>query len=319
MKFLGKKKEDAADKIAVLKGAGVAATKNETGRSFGLADEQSSSLLKGRGINTGNRAQSRSLSEGGILIAGGSVQDLEAAERFRMLRAQLERQNLSQVKTDLLAITSAVPSEGKSMVSANIARAFSSDPHGRTIIVDCDLRKPNVHRFFGESSSPGLSDLLVAGKPLEGVIRQVEPGLDIICAGSPVVDSTRTIESPGLRLLLEELRGRYKHIVLDCPPVLMCSEVLSLAQEASGTLLVARAWRTERQLVSEAADMLRNHSLIGVVLNECSDTLRHYGYYGYYGYVGASKAGSTSGNASQMVSGSSFSGKPKGFFSRLLS
>ncbi len=233
----------------------------------------------------------QSLNEGNILIAGGSIIDLEASERFRMLRAHLERQNLAVNKTDIMAITSAVPSEGKSIVSTNLARAFAGDPKGKTILIDCDLRKPNVHRFFAESSSPGLSDLLVAGKSLGSVLRQVEPGLDMITAGSPVVDSTRTIESPGLSLLLAELKKSYQHIILDCPPVLMCSEVLSIAQLASGSLLVARAWRTERQLVQEAVELLTNHDLVGVILNECSDTLTHYGYYGYYGYMGKSKSG----------------------------
>jgi capsular exopolysaccharide synthesis family protein len=231
----------------------------------------------------------RSLNEGNILLAGGSVIDLEAAERFRMLRAQLERQNLSTNKTDVIAISSAVPSEGKSIVSTNLSRAFANDPQGKTILIDCDLRKPNVHRYFGESSSPGLSDLLVAGKSLRSVLKEVEPGLDILSAGSPVVDSTRTIESPGLALLIAELKKTYKRIILDCPPVLMCSEVLSIANIASSTILVARAWRTERQLVQEAVEMLTPHNLIGVVLNECSDSLNHYGYYGYYGYMGNSK------------------------------
>ncbi|HMO16619.1 MAG TPA: CpsD/CapB family tyrosine-protein kinase [Oligoflexia bacterium] len=300
MKFIGKKKVTESGNISVLQG-GVAGDKGafkESVKAVSGTDLMYGDSVRpvagleglGKSLSNNSRNISRNLSEGGVLIAGGSIQDLEAAERFRMLRAHLERQNLTQDKTDLLAITSAVPSEGKSMVSVNLSRAFSTDPNGRTILVDCDLRKPNVHRFYGESSTPGLSDLLVAGKTLESVIRQVEPGLDIICAGSPVVDSTRTIESPGLSLLLAELKKRYRHIIIDCPPVLMCSEVLSLAQLASGTILVARAWRTEKQLVSEASDMLKNHGLLGVVLNECSDSLRHYGYYGYYGYVGAGRA-----------------------------
>lgn len=241
-------------------------------------------------IQKQEKPQSKSLNEGHILLAGGSLLDLEAAERFRMLRAQLERHNLSTPQTDVIAITSAVPSEGKSIMSTNLSRAFSSDPQGKTIIVDCDLRKPNIHRFFGLSSTPGLSDLLVAGKSLHNTIHTVESGLDVICAGSPVIDSTRTIESPGLKLLVSELKKTYKHVILDCPPVLMCSEVLSIAELASSSILVARAWRTERQLVIEASEMLQKHNLIGVVLNECSDSLSHYGYYGYYGYMGHSKS-----------------------------
>ncbi len=227
-----------------------------------------------------------SLSDGYILLSNGATLDLEAAERFRMLRAQLDRQSLSIEKTDCLAITSAVPSEGKSLVSINLSRAFANDPEGSTILVDCDLRKPNVHRFFKLNNAPGLSDLLVGGEIYDKVIKQVEPGLDVITAGSHVVDSTRILESPGFKLLLTELKKNYRHVVLDCPPSLMCSEVLSISQLASATLLVARAWRTEKQLVKEAVNLLKPHTLLGIVLNECSDSLRQYGYYGYYGYLG---------------------------------
>lgn len=239
------------------------------------------------------KQEPKSLADGVILLSGGSAIDLEASERFRMLRAQLDRQSLVSEKTDCIAISSAVPSEGKSLVSINLARAFASDPAGKTIIVDCDLRKPNAHRFFREASNPGLSDLLVGGRALEDVIKNVEPGLDLISAGSPVVDSTRTIESPGLKLLLAELKKKYKHVILDCPPVLMCSEVLHISHHATSTLLVARAWRTEKVLVKEATNILREQSLLGVVLNECADSLRHYGYYGYYGYMGSKNADSS--------------------------
>lgn len=258
-------------------------------------------------VNTQNnikkheKPQPKSLNEGHILIAGGILLDLEASERFRMLRAQLEKQIVSAPSTDVIAITSAVPSEGKSIISTNLSRAFASDPQGKTIIIDCDLRKPNVHRFFGINSTPGLSDLLVAGKSLSNTVQSVEPGLDLICAGSPVIDSTRTIESPGLKLLITELKKTYKHIILDCPPVLMCSEVLSIAELASGSILVARAWRTERQLVQEASEILNKHNLLGVVLNECSDSLSHYGYYGYYGYMGQSKAANKGAKSSSKI------------------
>ena len=225
-----------------------------------------------------------SLSDGYILLSRGETVDLEAAERFRMLRGQVERRSLTGIPQRVVAVTSAVPGEGKSVVSVNLARAFGTDPRGKTLIIDCDLRKPNVHRFFGEMQSPGLSDILLAGKSIKSVIRHVENGLDLIAAGSPVVDSTRTIEQPGMGLMLEELKKHYQYIVLDCPPTLLCSEPLALAQLASSTLLVVRSWRTEKKLVKDAVNMLGKKAVAGIVLNDCSDTINQYGYYGYYGY-----------------------------------
>jgi capsular exopolysaccharide synthesis family protein len=232
----------------------------------------------------GNRS---SLNDGVILLSRSSVVDLEAAERFRILRGQLERKQLSsKEKTPerVFAVTSATPGEGKSVTSVNLSRAFATDPRGKTLLIDCDLRKPNVHRFFGEHQGPGLSDVLVAGKPIRSVIRTVEGGLDVMCAGSPVIDSTRTIEQPGMALLLNELKKHYRHIILDCPPALFCSEPLALTQLATGTLLVARSWRTEKKLVKDAVNLIGRKALIGIVLNDSEDTIKQYGYYGYYGF-----------------------------------
>jgi len=219
-----------------------------------------------------------------MLLSRGQIIDLEAAERFRILRGQLERRAIEHGPQQVIAVTSACPSEGKSVASVNLARAFGTDPRGKTLIIDCDLRKPNVHRFFNQMQSPGLSDVLVAGKSIRSVLRSVEPGLDLITAGSPVVDSTRAIEQPGMRLMLEELKKHYQYIILDCPPVLFCSEPLHLTNLAAATLVVARSWRTEKKLVKDAVNMIGKKSVAGVILNECSDTVSQYGYNGYYGY-----------------------------------
>lgn len=224
------------------------------------------------------------ISDGSVLLSGSHVADLEAAERFRILRAQIERRGLSRGPLPVLAVTSGVPGEGKSLTSVNLARSFGMDPQGKTLLIDCDLRKPNVHRFFGEAHSPGLSDVLVAGKSIKSVLRECEPGLDVMCAGSPVIDSTRTIEQPGLALMLEELKKHYRRIILDCPPVLLCPEPLFLTQLASATLLVVRAWRTEKKLVREAVGVIGKERILGIVMNECNDSLKQYGYYSYYGY-----------------------------------
>jgi capsular exopolysaccharide synthesis family protein len=254
-----------------------------------------------------------SLSDGVVLLPHGSIEDLQAAERFRILRGQLEQHAL---KSNLegrrvYAITSAVPSEGKSVISVNLSRALGTDPRGKALLIDCDLRKPNIHRFFGLKQSQGLSDILLAGKPIKSVLHHVESGLDVITAGSPVVDSTRTIEQPGTQLLFEELKKHYQVIILDCPPSLFCSEPIALAQMASSTLLVSRSWNTEKKLVKEAINLIGKKRIGGLVLNECSDIVNQYGYYGYYG---REKGLSNSGVRKAIQDQES---AKKGFFKRL--
>lgn len=255
-------------------------------KNSGKAESKASFKTKGGHLTPVSKPASTPLNEGGVLIANGELIDFVAAERFRMLRSQIERLKFADRKIDVISISSAVPTEGKSISSVNLSRAFASDPNGKSILIDCDLRKPNVHKFYNSKSSPGLSDLLLSGVQLDSVIEHVEAGLDVIYAGSPVNDATRTIESEGFELLLEALKRIYKYVILDCPPVLMCSEVLSIARHSSATILVSRAWRTEKGLVTEAAELLRPHNLIGVIFNECNDSLLQYGYYGYYGYAG---------------------------------
>lgn len=228
--------------------------------------------------------KSSALYNGNVRLADCQLVNLEAAERFRILRAKIDRLNLAQNEHRIIAITSAVPSEGKSLVAVNLARAFGLDPINKVLIIDCDLRRPRVHNYFGLSESPGLSDVLVAGKPMPTVIRPGERGVDVISAGSPVADPTRAIEQPILSSYLAELKKRYRYIVLDCPPVLLCPEPITLSSIAEGTLMVVRAWATEKKLVRDAIGVIGKKSIMGLVMNDGYEASREYQYYGYYGH-----------------------------------
>jgi len=235
-------------------------------------------------LNPGTKTK-QSISDGHILLSRDCYTDLRAAERFRILKSQLEqlaiRSNFDNKR--IFSITSALPSEGKSLVSINLSRALGNDPRGKILLVDCDLRKPNVHKFFGLEQGPGLSDVLLAGKPYKSLLNNVEPGLDVLTAGSPVVDSTRTIEQPNTKILLDEFQKEYNTIILDCPPALFCAEPVSLSRLSTCTILVARSWNTEKKLVKEAINLIGSDKIGGVVLNECEDVIHQYGYYSYYG------------------------------------
>ena len=234
--------------------------------------------------------------QGLILLAEGYIESAAAAERFRILRAKLERQNLGEKKFKVIAVTSAVPSEGKSVVAVNLARALSIDPIGKTLLIDADLRKPTVHRFFRTARECGLSDALFNRRILNKFVRSVAPGLDVMTAGTPVVDPTEAVDQPELPTFLEALREYYRYIIIDCPPALLCPEPIRISSIADGTLLVVRAWRTQRHLVREAVDLVGTQRVLGVVLNEGIDASHQYNDYGYYYYSG-SHSGAQSGGA----------------------
>lgn len=224
--------------------------------------------------------------QGLILLAEGYIESMPAAERFRILRAKLERMNLDERRFKVITVTSAVPAEGKSDISVNLARALSIDPLGKTLIIDCDLRKPTVHQFFRVPRENGLSDALFHRKISNRYIKSVAPGLDVITAGTQVVDPTEAIEQPDLASFITQLRDYYRYVIIDCPPVLLCPEPIRLTTLSDTTVLVARAWRTNRKLVREASEAIGPQRILGLVLNDGIDVSGGYLDYGYYGYAG---------------------------------
>ncbi len=224
------------------------------------------------------------LNRGSILLPSGAITSFPVAERLRMIRAKIERANLSTNQFQVLAISSALPQEGKSVISSNLSRALGIDPQGKTLLIDCDLRKPSVHKFFDFRSEPGLSDAILGGATPSDVIRPIGPGLDVVTAGTPSFDPTQIIEQPKFQHFVESMRANYRYIILDCPPVLLCSEPITLASMADGMIMVIRAWRTEKRLLKDAIETIGKHNVFGVVLNEGHEVSRQYSYYSYYGY-----------------------------------
>ena len=201
----------------------------------------------------------------------------------------------------VLAITSSVPGEGKTTVSANLAAAFAAMA-GRTVLVDTDMRKPGVHRQFGVSNRRGLSTLLRGQCLLDQVLIPVPgvPNLTVL-PGGPMPSSPAQLLHLGLEDLLEQLRGRFEFVIFDCPPVLGFADALSPANLADGCILVVRAGQTERQLVSGALRQLQSArtEILGVVLNNVSQRPgAYYSYYShYYEYHHQASEGGADGEA----------------------
>lgn len=223
------------------------------------------------------------LYQGLVLLAEGYVESAPAAERFRILRAKIERLNIGpSQKIKVISVTSALPAEGKSVCAVNLARALSVDPLGKTLLIDCDLRKPSVNKFFRVPRENGLSDALFKKKLSNQFIKAVSPGLDVMTAGTQVVDPAEAIEQPEFEQFINELKNYYRYVIVDCPPALLCPEPIKISTVTDTTILVARAWRTDKSLVREAAEAIGQRRLLGVVLNDGMDNSKQYSKYGYY-------------------------------------
>ncbi len=220
---------------------------------------------------------------GRIVLPDGEIHNMPVAERFRLLRARIEQRNLSGRNDRLISITSAVPEEGKSMIAANLARAFATNPMGKTLLIDCDLRKPSIHKYFSLRDKPGLSDALKQNIPAYSYAYSVTGGLDVLPAGTLVEDPLSLIDTDSFANQLRVMCQLYDYVVIDCPPVLLCPEPIRICSLTDGTLMVVRGWVTERRLVKDALNIVERDKLIGVVINGGTDSSRQYRYYRYYG------------------------------------
>jgi capsular exopolysaccharide synthesis family protein len=218
--------------------------------------------------------------------AGASDHHLSSYEEaIRTLRNSILLSDFDRRLRSVL-ITSASPSEGKTTVAAHLAAAHA-EQHHKTLLIDCDLRRPSLHRLFQLALGAGLSTVLTHSLPWEqAVVHSADrPELDVLPAGPP---SRRAADLLGKNLpqILEDAASRYDLIILDAPPLLGFPEPLQMAANVDGVVIVTRAGQTNRKAVSSVLATLARlrANVIGMVLNDVKrDSGEGYYYYNYYG------------------------------------
>lgn len=201
------------------------------------------------------------------------------AEAYRTLRTNIQYSSFDkEIKT--IVVTSAEAAEGKSTVSGNLALSFAQNEK-KVIIVDCDLRKPSVHKNFKISNLIGLSEVLIGKEKLENVIQHRNENLDILPSGKIPPNPSEMLSSTAMTKLIEILRNEYDVIILDSPPLGAVTDAQVLSTKADGTILVVRAQRTNRDVVIEAKNLLTkvDANIIGTVLHAVENTRGKYYYY----------------------------------------
>lgn len=197
-------------------------------------------------------------------------------EEFRSLRTRVAAA-LDQ-RHKVILVTSALPQEGKTTVSATLARSFAQ-MEWKTLLLDCDLRKPSLHALFGVDRLPGLTDLLQGRARGEETIALTDsPHLDLLPAGSPSTGPSELLQSEATPTLLRNLAARYDYVVVDSPPLTSITDAHLLAGYVDGILFVVNGLVSPRELVKSAREQLQDRPVLGVVLNGIS-TPKKYGYY----------------------------------------
>lgn len=216
----------------------------------------------------------------------GFDQETPYATEFRRLLQNLNGA-ISDKQSKMILVTSAMLSEGKSTVVSHLAITAACQKGKKTLLVDCDLRRPTLHRLFGQERENGLVEAVVDKcKPNDVIKKTTEPKLHILTAGRSVAKPTEIFESGGVFKLLEEIRFYYELILIDCAPILPVSDPMLLAGAVDGVLMVLKAGSTQKEVAQRATRLLKdsNANLLGVVLNNLDNALPYYYNESFYGY-----------------------------------
>jgi succinoglycan biosynthesis transport protein ExoP len=191
-----------------------------------------------------------------------------------------------------ILVTSTIPGEGKTLISCNVAGSFAR--HGkRTLLVDCDLRRPMLHRHFKQQNSAGLIPWFEGGASLEGDLAtnpnlgiiKIGENLSLLCSGGRSKSPTELLENPIFGQLLEKLKREYDLVIVDSPPLGAVTDSLLIAERIDEVIYVCRFNRAYRKHIRLYMRALRNgkNEVLGVVLNGLSPRrIEYYSNYRYY-------------------------------------
>ena len=202
-----------------------------------------------------------------------------AAESYRTLRTNIQYSSFDK-EYKVIVITSSEPGEGKSTTAGNLALCMAQGDK-KVILVDCDLRRPSIHKKFKVSNLAGLSDVIIGKSDLSKVMHRYNKNLVLLTSGKIPPNPSEMLSSKVMENLLEELKGSFDYIILDTPPVQAVTDSQILSTKADGTILVVRAERTKKESVNNAINLLKkvNANIIGTVLNGTDLSRNKYQYY----------------------------------------
>lgn len=204
---------------------------------------------------------------------------LSVREQFRTLRSRLYQvRDKHPLRTVL--VTSSLPGEGKTFVANNLAHALARQQSCRVLLIDADLRRPDLHTSFGAPSSPGLAEYLRGEAGEMAIIQRGLPEyLCLIAGGRQAENSAELLANGNLRVLLDTVGPVFDWVVLDSPPTLPVSDALVLAEQCDGVLTVIRAAQTGFDSAQKSCQQLREKNLLGVALNYADEAVAYGSYY----------------------------------------
>jgi len=207
----------------------------------------------------------------------------EIAEAYRALRTSILLSSASHPPRCIL-ITSSVPQDGKTMTCLNLAIVLAQQGK-RILIVDADMRRPNIHKAFGLKGQVGLSNVLTGNAKISDTIQAtVQANLFVLPAGLVPPHPSELLSSSLMQDLLKKWREEYDHIIIDSPPVVSVTDAVLLSVQSDAVLLIVRSGQTSATHVRRTCNLLQSvkAGVLGVVVNAADLSSPDYYYY-YYG------------------------------------
>lgn len=216
-----------------------------------------------------------------------------AIESLRSMRTAIHFA-LSNARNNIVMISGPAPEVGKSFISTNLA-AILAQGQKRVLLIDADLRRGHIHKYFNQTPQPGLSEYLNKQANLNQVIKSTDiPGLDLITRGKSPVNPSELLSTPLFGDMLTQLSSQYDHILIDTSPILAVTDGIIISQHAGVNLLIARYAQTQMKELELTVNRFEQAGVKvnGVILNDIQRSSAGYGYgYGYgYNYAYAYKA-----------------------------
>lgn len=244
------------------------------------------------------------------------VEESALAIEMRRLYGKL-RQKIRGSNLKCFMLTSATVGEGKSTVSSFLSLTIARHKKTKTILVDADLRRPKVHKYFGLTREPGLAEILAGERDILDCVRDTPcDTLKVITAGRHEPAPSYLFDTHRLGEVFSELKFYYDTVIVDCPPVIPVSDPVMISPEMDGVLLVVMAGVTPRELVMRACDVLTdvNANLLGIIVNNHAEVLPYYYDHKYYGYRDVpqpAKERPEPGKPAEVVGAAAGSGEPR--------
>ena len=205
------------------------------------------------------------------------------SEAYRGIRTNLEYANIHRNFRTIM-VTSSTAGEGKTTTLCNVAAAMA-DNGGRVLILDCDLRKPRIHKFFDLSNASGLTDILLRGDDYKQYVQDIDyPNISVITAGSIPKNPSELLSSDAMKKFIETLKKDYDYVMLDTPPVIPVTDAVIMSTYIDGVIIVCLSGNINIEMAKKTRESLARvgANILGVVLNRVPVEAKKYAYYYYY-------------------------------------